>query len=182
MLLANSSVISAQVAPAFDTPGFADLGERLPNVVGTPAAPEFATPVGTMQITTTGAVYWHEKTGTVAFTNGYEHTAFVNGSKIVWLGDDDEPPLPSPVQASVAYTSNARVDCIEGKESGGANVANSHGSGAGGVMQYMPGTFLRGATEMGHPEWSLWNPAQARAVAAHDLAMGRRSQWTVSGC
>jgi hypothetical protein len=76
----------------------------------------------------------------------------------------------------------SRVACIEAKESGGANVWNRHGSGAGGVMQYMPGTFARSARELGHPEWSLWVPWQAREVAAHDLMMGRRAQWTVSGC
>lgn len=75
-----------------------------------------------------------------------------------------------------------RVACIEAKESGGANVWNRTGSGAGGVLQYMPSTFARGAAEMGHSEYSLWVPWQARLVAAHDLAMGRRRQWTVSGC
>jgi hypothetical protein len=84
-----------------------------------------------------------------------------------------ERPVPAP---------NWQVACIKATESGGANVWNRSGSGAGGVMQYMPGTFARGAREMGHPEWSLWVPWQAEAVAAHDLAMGRRSQWTVSGC
>jgi hypothetical protein len=87
-------------------------------------------------------------------------------------------PLVPPIAAAL----RARVACIEAKESGGANVWNRRGSGAGGVLQYMPGTFARGAREMGHPEWSLWNPEQARAVAAHDLALGRRAQWTVAGC
>jgi len=77
---------------------------------------------------------------------------------------------------------SARVACIESKESGGANVPNRSGSGAGGVMQYMPGTFARSAAEMGHPEWSRWVPWQARLVAAHDLMRGRRAQWTVGGC
>jgi hypothetical protein len=85
---------------------------------------------------------------------------------------------PGAVPASVL----ARVACIERKESGGANVANRRGSGAGGVMQYMESTFRAHAREMGHPEWDRWNPAQARAVAAHDLMLGRRAQWTVSGC
>jgi len=90
------------------------------------------------------------------------------------------PPvvMVSPAPPAVS----ARVACIESKESGGANVSNARGSGAGGVLQYMPSTFARGAAELGHPEWSLWNPVQARAVAAHDLALGRRSQWTVGGC
>jgi hypothetical protein len=76
----------------------------------------------------------------------------------------------------------ARVACLEAKESGGANVWNSRGSGAGGVLQYMSSTFAAHAREIGHPEWSLWTPWQARLVAAHDLMLGRRSQWSVSGC
>jgi len=89
-----------------------------------------------------------------------------------------KPPPAMGLTTPVA----ARVACIEAKESGGANIGNARGSGAGGVMQYMPSTFARGAAEMGHPEWSLWNPTQARAVAAHDIALGRRGQWTVGGC
>jgi len=92
------------------------------------------------------------------------------------------PPLGKVDVATVWRGVDPRVACIEAKESGGANISNAHGSGAGGVLQYMPSTFARGAAEMGHPEWSLWNPAQARAVAAHDLALGRRAQWTVGGC
>jgi hypothetical protein len=76
----------------------------------------------------------------------------------------------------------SRLACIEAKESGGANVANRGGSGAVGVMQYMPGTFRAHAAEMGHFDWSPWTPWQARAVAAHDLALGRRAQWSVGGC
>ena len=88
-------------------------------------------------------------------------------------------PASSPTAPAVA---NSRVECIIAKESGGANVANSRGSGAVGVAQYLPSTFAAHAREMGHPEWSPWVPAQARAVAAHDLALGRRAQWTVGGC
>lgn len=91
-----------------------------------------------------------------------------------------EPPPPPATQTVVAY--NARVECIIVKESGGANIANRRGSGAVGVAQYMPSTFAAHAREMGHPEYSPWVPWQAREVAAHDLALGRRSQWTVSGC
>jgi hypothetical protein len=88
-----------------------------------------------------------------------------------------DPAVPAPPPAI-----NPRVACLEGKESQGRNIANQRGSGAVGVLQYMPGTFAAHAAEMGHPEWSPWNPAQARAVAAHDLALGRRAQWTVGGC
>jgi hypothetical protein len=96
------------------------------------------------------------------------------------------PPLPPPVVVSPAAPASgvlsARVECIVAKESGGANIANTRGSGAVGVAQYMPSTFAAHAREMGHPEWSPWNPDQARAVAAHDLALGRRAQWSVGGC
>jgi hypothetical protein len=85
---------------------------------------------------------------------------------------------PPPVSVPV----NARVECIIARESGGANIANRRGSGAVGVAQYMVPTFQAHAREMGHTDWSPWVPEQARAVAAHDLAMGRRSQWTVPGC
>jgi hypothetical protein len=77
---------------------------------------------------------------------------------------------------------DARVACIESKESGGANVANRQGSGAVGVLQFMPRTFSAHAAEMGHFDWSPWTPWQARLVAQHDLALGRRRQWTVTGC
>ena len=101
------------------------------------------------------------------------------------LPDPGQKTLPPPVAASPTAPASgvsSRVTCIEGKESGGLNIPNARGSGAGGVLQYLPSTFAAHAAEMGHPEWSLWNPAQARAVAAHDLALGRRSQWTVTGC
>jgi soluble lytic murein transglycosylase-like protein len=92
---------------------------------------------------------------------------------------------PSASNSPAAPTSgvfSSRVECIIAKESGGANIANRRGSGAVGVAQYMPSTFAAHATEMGHPEWSPWSPDQARAVAAHDLALGRRAQWSVGGC
>ena len=76
----------------------------------------------------------------------------------------DPPATHAP--SAPAQSVSARVACIEAKESRGLNVPNARGSGAGGVMQYMPSTFARGAREMGHPEWNLWNPEQARAVAA----------------
>ena len=92
------------------------------------------------------------------------------------------PPAPTSPPAPASGVSSGRVACIEAKESGGANIANRRGSGAVGVLQYLPSTFAAHAAEMGHPEWSPWSPEQARAVAAHDLAVGRRSQWTVGGC
>lgn len=105
-------------------------------------------------------------------------------------GVGELPPSPGASSASSrtgqqttpVAAGSARVECIIAKESGGANVANNRGSGAVGVAQYIPSTFAAHAAEMGHPEWSPWNPAQARAVAAHDLALGRRAQWTVGGC
>ena len=94
------------------------------------------------------------------------------------------PPLSKPTEGlkETPPGLSKRVACIEAKESGGANIANRRGSGAVGVLQFMPSTFAAHAAEMGHPEWSPWNVEQARAVAAHDLALGRRAQWVVSGC
>lgn len=93
---------------------------------------------------------------------------------------------PLPVEAAApardGRAPGPRVACLEAAESRGLNIANQHGSGAVGVLQYMPSTFYAHAAEMGHPGWSPWNPDQARAVAAWDLAHGRRGQWTVSGC
>jgi hypothetical protein len=94
------------------------------------------------------------------------------------VGELEHPP-PQP-QPPPPY--DWRVACIESRESGGANVANRRGSGAVGVLQFMPSTFAAHAIEMGHFDWSAWVPWQARAVAAHDLAMGRRRQWSVGGC
>lgn len=84
-------------------------------------------------------------------------------------------------------TVDPRVSCIELKESGGANVWRGntppvYGDKPAGVLQYFESTFRRGAVEMGHPDWDRWVPWQARMVADHDLAMGRRRQWTVLGC
>jgi hypothetical protein len=92
------------------------------------------------------------------------------------------PSTPNSPAASASGVFSSRVACLEAKESQGLNVANQRGSGAVGVLQYMPTTFAAHAAEMGHPEYSPWNPTQARAVAAHDLALGRRGQWTVGGC
>jgi|SRR5215472_16826850 len=95
-------------------------------------------------------------------------------------GTGELPPLPTSTDRPSLVS--GRVACIEAKESQGRNIANQRGSGAVGVLQYMPGTFAAHAAEMGHPEWSPWSPPQARAVAAHDLALGRRAQWSVGGC
>jgi hypothetical protein len=92
------------------------------------------------------------------------------------------PPSASSSPPPPTSGVSSRVACIEAKESQGLNVANRRGSGAVGVLQFMPSTFAAHAAEMGHTDWSPWNATQARAVAAHDLALGRRSQWTVSGC
>jgi len=101
----------------------------------------------------------------------------------------DEAPPPEPAYGVWDCSATcgsaqiwAQVACIEQKESGGLNIANHQGSGAVGVMQYMPSTFAAHAREMGHYGWSPWVPWQAREVAAYDLSRGRRTQWTVRGC
>lgn len=165
-----------------ETDGFAHLATALGDAIGTPTTAEFDTADGTMQLTSNGALYWHKDSGTVAFTDGYHRSALVGSDLVQWVGDQVD--APKPVVQLPSYTVNARVLCIEQAESGGKNVPNAHGSGAVGVMQYMPGTFAAHAAEMGHPDWSPWIPWQAEAVAAYDLAppRNRRSQWTVAGC
>lgn len=96
--------------------------------------------------------------------------------------DSEDPPVVTDAPEDQPAVEDPRVSCIEMKESGGANVANQQGSGAVGVLQFLPTTFYAHAAEMGHFDWSPWEPWQARAVAAYDLSMGRRLQWTVSGC
>jgi hypothetical protein len=114
------------------------------------------------------------------YTTGMEPHAYLCAADGLLCPAPPVVPASSPGWPIGGAT--ARVRCIESKESGGANVANRRGSGAVGVLQYMPSTFAAHAREMGHPDWSPWNPAQAEAVAAHDLALGRRNQWTVGGC
>jgi hypothetical protein len=77
---------------------------------------------------------------------------------------------------------NARVECIIGKESGWRDVMNRQGSGATGPGQYMPGTWRAHTLEMGEPWLNIHSLADVRRVAAYDLAMGRRRQWSISGC
>jgi hypothetical protein len=142
-----------------------------------------------MLLLSTGAVTPDEETTVLAASVGVDPVALqgaVNATgapPVVYLAYEGllDPPATHAVSAP-AQAVSARVACIEAKESRGLNVPNARGSGAGGVMQYMPATFSAHAREMGHPEYSLWNPDQARAVAAHDLALGRRAQWTVGGC
>ena len=155
-----------------------------------------------MLLLSTGAVAPDEETTVLAASVGVDPVALqgavnsTGSSPVAYLAHEGliqlDPPAthaqpsrpPSAAASPPAPASgvSSRVACIEAKESQGRNIANTRASGAGGVMQYMPTTFAAHAAEMGHPEWSLWNPTQARAVAAHDLALGRRAQWTVGGC
>lgn len=157
--------------------GFENLHAQIGSAMGTPLEDEHPTPdAEAVQLTSTGlAVY-----------RAGQPPSFTDGWRTWALAADDPPTAAASVSPArsldPAPATNARVECIIARESQGRNIANAHGSGAAGVAQYMPATFAAHAREMGHPEWSPWNPAQARAVAAHDLALGRRGQWTVSGC
>lgn len=145
-----------------------------------------------MLLLSTGAVAPDEEMVVLAASVGVDPVALqgavnsTGASPVVYLAHEGllETPKAQAVSAPAQsdYGPSSRVACIEAKESRGLNVPNARGSGAVGVMQYMPSTFASHAREMGHPEWSPWNPSQARAVAAHDLALGRRSQWSVGGC
>jgi hypothetical protein len=86
------------------------------------------------------------------------------------------------VEAVAEPVLNPRVECIIGKESGWRDVMNRQGSGATGPGQYMPATWRAHTLEMGMPWLSIHSLADVRRVAAYDLSMGRRRQWTVGGC
>lgn len=184
MLDASRPMPSRRPAPFF-AQGFATLKDQLGDLMGEPLELERPSTDGgadAIQLTSTGLAV-HKRGEPPAFTDGHQTWKLLPPSQTMAGvssagGAGALPPSAPSVSAAIL----ARVACIESKESGGANVANARGSGAGGVMQYMDSTFAAHAREMGHPEWSKWNPAQARAVAAHDLALGRRGQWTVSGC
>jgi hypothetical protein len=183
LLLTTAFVTFAE--PSIETDGFVHLADALGDTVGVPITTEYATEDGTMQLTSNGAMYWHKDSGTVAFTDGYNRAALIGSHLVQWVGDQVDPP--KPVVQIPSYVPNARVACIESKESGGENVWRdhtppTHGDKPAGVLQYFQSTFAAHAAEMGHPEWSRWNPDEARAVAAYDLSRGRRPQWTVSGC
>src|SRR3954470_13171243 len=118
---------------------------------------------------------------------GAVNTTHMQPEAYLCLADGIMCPPRAPVVAAAA--ASPRVACIEAKESGGANIANRQGSGAGGTLQYMESTFRAHAAEMAREtgdlsinSWSRWIPSQARALAAWDLSKGRRSQWTVAGC
>lgn len=107
-----------------------------------------------------------------SYTTGLEPRDYLIGIGLI------AAPAPALAIAPVVQIS-AQLDCIEAKESGHANVANSQGSGASGVLQYLPRTFSAHAALMGHFDWSPWVPWQARTVGMFDLNRGLRSQWSV---
>lgn len=182
---ALGAALGAHADPAGDTPsaasvsgpsfqeGFLALHDQLGSIMGRPLEDEHPAPdAEAVQRTSTGLAVWRKG----------DSPSFTDGSRVWTL---DRPALPP---SPIIVVANARVKCIEEEESHGENVWHGHTppppgtDKPGGVLQYFGGTFARGAAELGHPEWSRWVPWQAEAVAAHDLAMGRRSQWTVGGC
>jgi hypothetical protein len=104
------------------------------------------------------------------------------------VGDDPVPVVVDDTQDQVVEAVveqpvlNPRVECIIARESGGRDVMNRQGSGATGPGQYMPGTWRAHTLEMGEPWLNIHSLADVRRVAAYDLSMGRRRQWTVGGC
>jgi hypothetical protein len=103
------------------------------------------------------------------------------------VGDDPAPVVVDDAQDQVVEVEplpalNPRVECIIARESGGRDVMNRQGSGATGPGQYMPATWRAHTVEMGEPWLNIHSLADVRRVAAYDLSMGRRRQWSVGGC
>jgi hypothetical protein len=186
LLAITATAALADDGPAFNSTGFAKLADVLGDRVGSPLTQEFATPDGTMQITSAGALYWHKDTGTLAFTDGYERAALIGNAVVEWVGDATDPPqeiVAPPISGAVA-----RADCIISKESGGADVPNRQGSGASGPGQYFPGTWAAHVSlyrsETGYAgSLNMHNLSDVRRVMSYVLTIpGYRSAWTVGGC
>lgn len=186
LLAVTTSSAFAEQLPSFTTPGFAKLADTLGDKIGTPLTAEFGTDEGTMQLTSSGAVYWHSTTGTLAFTDGYDRIALIGNQLIEWAGEQVDPPqvaLKPPVFGAIA-----RADCIIDKESGGIDTPNRQHSGADGPGQYFPGTWdthvslYRAATGYAGP-LSLHSLSDVERVMSYVLTLpGQRSHWTVGGC
>lgn len=188
LLAVTTSSAFAEQLPAFTSSGFVKLADRLGDKVGTPLTSEYGTAEGTMQLTSSGAVYWHSDTGTLAFTDGYDRIALIGNQLIEWVGDQVDPPraiVKPPLFGAVA-----RADCIINKESGGIDTPNHQHSGADGPGQYFPGTWeshvslYREATGYAGP-LSLHSLSDVERVMAYVLTLpGQSSHWrqTVGGC
>jgi hypothetical protein len=110
------------------------------------------------------------------------HASDADG-RLVSVATDETSDAPDVVAEPTPEPQvDPQVECIIAKESGGRDVMNRQGSGATGPGQYMPSTWRAHTLEMGMPWLSIHNLADVRLVAAHDLALGRRRQWTVVGC
>jgi hypothetical protein len=110
------------------------------------------------------------------------HASDADG-KLVSVATDETSDAQDVVAEPIPETPvDPQVECIIAKESGGRDVMNRQGSGATGPGQYMPSTWRAHTLEMGMPWLSIHSLADVRLVAAHDLALGRRRQWTVVGC
>jgi soluble lytic murein transglycosylase-like protein len=64
-------------------------------------------------------------------------------------------------------------------ESGGrSNAVNKGGSGASGLLQFMPGTFYANARRAGIVNADIWNPEHQIHTAAYMFSIGQEGQWS----
>jgi transglycosylase-like protein with SLT domain len=92
------------------------------------------------------------------------------------------PPLPPPpVKVIYQPPSSAIAECIIQRESHGNPGAVNPRSGAAGLGQFLPGTWL--TTPQGRAGLSVFDPAANRAAVNWMLSVGRGREFvTIGGC
>jgi Transglycosylase SLT domain len=84
---------------------------------------------------------------------------------------------PSPLGAtSVSSSVDRLVDCLAWHESRGFAGAYNRGSGASGLLQFLPSTFA--TTPQGKAGLSPFDPSAARAAAKWMISQGRLHEWS----
>jgi hypothetical protein len=68
------------------------------------------------------------------------------------------------------------VDCLAWQESRGFAGAYNRGSGASGLLQFIPGTWM--TTPQGKAGLSVFDPVAARAAAKWMIGQGRLREWS----
>jgi hypothetical protein len=114
---------------------------------------------------------------TTGYTNPYAYLRAVN--------ELEHPPQPTPAAAPpppvVVAVSTALAECIISRESHGNPWAVNPRSGASGLGQFLPSTWL--TTPQGRAGLSVFDPVANRAAVNYMLAAGRGREFvTYAGC
>jgi hypothetical protein len=87
-------------------------------------------------------------------------------------GELSRPSAPPPARDGL----DTLVDCLAWHESRGFAGAYNRGSGASGLLQFLPSTFA--STPQGKAGLSVFDPAAARAAAKWMIGQGRLREWS----